>query len=395
MKYVVVVGDGMADYPMAELGEKTPLEAAHTPNMDFMASHGDGGLVRTIPPGMAPGSEVATLSILGYDPLQYYTGRAPLEAASIGVKIAPGEIGYRCNLITHEQGLVKDYSAGHITSEEARVLIEDIDQRLGTDAIRFYPGISYRHLMVIKNTGAAAQAFPPHDIMGRPVDTHLPSGPAGEVIKKLMLDSQELLAGHPVNKKRMAQGKNPATMIWLWGGGTATRLPALQEQFGVTGAVISAVDLIKGIGILAGCQIISVPGITGYLDTNYTGKAEYALRALHDVDFVFIHVEAPDEASHNGKLQDKLQAIEAVDQKVLGILLSGIKEFKDYKIMILPDHRTPLSLRTHTAEPVPFAIYSSRQKQAGPMQAFSEKAARKGTFQIEHGHTLLREFINL
>jgi 2,3-bisphosphoglycerate-independent phosphoglycerate mutase len=371
MKYVLIIGDGMADYPVPELGGKTPLEAARTPNFDFIASHGTGGLVQTIPAGMAPGSEIATLSILGCDPQRYYTGRAPLEAASMGVALRPGQIGYRCNLITHENGLVKDYSAGHITTDEAREIIRTLDECLGSEKFRFYPGVSYRHLLVVTGATTVVKGTPPHDIIGRPIADHPLSGPESDGLRALMLTSQELLAGHPVNARRRAAGKDPATMIWLWGGGTAAQLPTLAERFGLSGAVISAVDLIKGIGRLVGCAVVDVPGITGYLDTNFAGKAAYALKALEKADFVLVHVEAPDEASHNGKLADKLAAIESVDRQVVGTILAGLPRFKEYRVMVLPDHRTPLSVRTHTAEPVPFAIYDSRRERPGRMRAFS------------------------
>jgi 2,3-bisphosphoglycerate-independent phosphoglycerate mutase len=394
MKYVLIIGDGMADYPVPELGGKTPLEAAHTPNFDFIASHGTGGLVQTIPEGMAPGSEIATLAIMGYDPRRYYTGRAPLEAASMGVELRPGQIGYRCNLITHENGLIKDYSAGHITTPEARQLITTLDEKLGSDLVRFHPGISYRHLTVFNHTSIVVKGFPPHDIMGRTVADHLPAGPGSEPLRRLMLDSQKILADHPVNRQRRVAGHDPATMIWFWGGGTAAQLPTLQERFGLSGAVISAVDLIRGIGRLAGCQVVEVPGITGYLDTNFTGKAASALKTLETVDFVLVHVEAPDEASHNGKLDDKLRAIESVDQQVVGTILAGLPRFKTYRVMVMPDHRTPVSVRTHTSEPIPFAIFDSRSNGPSGMRAFSESEAAKGKWQIAEGHKLIETFLS-
>ncbi|MCK5526010.1 MAG: cofactor-independent phosphoglycerate mutase, partial [Candidatus Latescibacteria bacterium] len=300
MKYAILIGDGMADYPIDELGGKTPLEAAHTPNMDRIARHGVGGLVRTIPEGKAPGSDVANLEILGYDSMRVLTGRAPLEAASMGIELAEHEVAFRCNLITVAEDRILDYSAGHITTKEGTQLIAEIQERLGSHRVRFYPGVSYRHLMVMRDGPERIETVPPHDVMGQRPEDHLPQGDSAAFIRGLMADSVAILKEAEVNRKRIAEGKLPATQIWLWGSGKAPRLPALKDRFGVTGGVISAVDLLKGIGISAGLRVIEVPGITGYLDTNYSGKAQYALWALKKLDFVYVHVEAPDEASHNG-----------------------------------------------------------------------------------------------
>ncbi|RME65067.1 MAG: cofactor-independent phosphoglycerate mutase, partial [Nitrospirae bacterium] len=300
MKYVVIIGDGMADRPLKELGGKTPLEAAFTPNMDKLAREGLIGRVRTIPEGFPPGSDVANLSILGYDPKKYYSGRAPLEAASMGVPLEDDDVAFRCNLVTlkyNKQGtraIMEDYSAGHISSEEARQLIEAIQEALGNEKIRFYPGVSYRHLCVIKNGPEKAECVPPHDIIGREITEYLPHGEGEELLRDLMKRSVGVLKDHPVNKERISQGKNPANSIWLWGQGRKPSMPTYKEKYGLSGALVSAVDLTKGLGVYAGFEILQVPGVTGWIDTNYTGKAEASIKALERHDFVYIHVEAPD-----------------------------------------------------------------------------------------------------
>jgi 2,3-bisphosphoglycerate-independent phosphoglycerate mutase len=403
VKYVIIVGDGMADYPVESLGGRTPLMVARTPHMDWMASHGKIGLVRTVPEGFTPGSEIANLSIFGYDPVRYYTGRGPLEAASLRVKLASDDIAFRCNLVTLKfQGnktLMEDFSAGHITNEEARKIILDIDKQMGTNEIRFYAGVSYRHLMVLKN-GAAKfsnlenlRVSPPHDLIGKEISFCLPQ--MEEPVLSLMKKSQRLLKNHPVNQAREASGLPPANSIWLWGQGRSPQMIPLKERFGIDGYVISAVHLIKGIGILAGLQVMEVPGITGYVDTNYDGKAQYALEGLRKKDFVYVHVEAPDEASHMGNLRLKVEAIEAFDQKIVGTILEGMKEFKRYKVMVIPDHPTPLSVRTHTADPVPFVIYSSEGGDtSGHGKAFDEVSAAQSGIFIEKGFELIERFLN-
>src|SRR5512136_1861621 len=322
-KYVIIVGDGMADYPVESLRGKTPLMVARTPHMDWMAESGEIGLVRTVPDGFNPGSEVANLSIFGYDPVRYYTGRGPLEAASLGVKLAADDIAFRCNLVTlNFQGnniVMEDFSAGHITDEEARKVMIDLNKEMATNEIQFYAGVSYRHLMVLKN-GAAQfsnleklEIVPPHDIIGREISRFLPQ--MKEPVPTLMKESQRLLKDHPVNHAREAKGLPPANSIWLWGQGRSPQMITLKERFGLDGYVISAVHLLKGIGIYAGLEVLEVPGATGYFDTNYDGKAQYALRGLREKDFVYVHVEAPDEAGHMGDLRVKIDAIEAFDEK--------------------------------------------------------------------------------
>ena len=403
MKYVIVVGDGMADYPVESLGGKTPLMAARTPHMDWMASQGEIGLVRTIPDGFNPGSEIANLSIFGYDPVRYYTGRGPLEAASLGVELKADDIAFRCNLVTLKfdgnKILMEDFSAGHITNEEARKVIVDLNRELATDEIRFYAGVSYRHLMVMKNGAAKFSNMekleipPPHDITGKEVSPFLPQ--MKEPVLTLMKASQRVLKNHPVNHAREAKGLPPANSIWLWGQGRSPRMVTLKHRFGIDGFVISAVHLIRGIGILAGLEVLEVPGITGYLDTNYSGKGQYALRGLREKDFVYVHVEAPDEAGHMGDLRLKIEAIEAFDEKVVGPILEGMKEFKRYKILVLPDHPTPLTVKTHIADPVPFVIYSNEPEAASAHgKSFDEVTAGQSGIFIEKGFELIERFLN-
>jgi 2,3-bisphosphoglycerate-independent phosphoglycerate mutase len=401
MKYVIMVGDGMADYPVESLGRKTPLMVARTPHMDWLAKQGEIGLVRTVPDGFNPGSEIANLSIFGYNPIRYYTGRGPLEAASLGVKLGADDIAFRCNLVTlkfqRNKIVMEDFSAGHITDEEARQVIIDLNKEMATNEIRFYAGVSYRHLMVLKN-GAAKfskleklEVTPPHDLIGKEISLFLPQ--MDEPVLTLMKESQRLLKNHPVNHAREAKGLPPANSIWLWGQGRAPKMITLKERFGMDGYVISAVHLIKGIGILAGLEVLEVPGITGYFDTNYDGKARYALKGLREKDFVYVHVEAPDEAGHMGDLRLKIGAIEAFDEKIVGAILKGMKEFKRYKVLVLPDHPTPLSVRTHTADPVPYVIYSNEDGAASAHgKTFDEVSAGQSGISIDKGFELIERF---
>lgn len=402
-KYVIIVGDGMADYPVESLGGKTPLMVARTPHMDWMAESGEVGLVRTVPDGFNPGSEVANLSIFGYDPIRYYTGRGPLEAASLRVKLAADDIAFRCNLVTLKfQGndiVMEDFSAGHITDEEARKVIVDLNKEMATDEIRFYAGVSYRHLMVLKNGAAKfsnlekSEIIPPHDIIGKEISAFLPQ--MKEPVLTLMKESQQLLKNHPVNHVRETKGLPPANSIWLWGQGRSPRMITLKERFGLDGYVISAVHLIRGIGILAGLEVLEVPGATGYFDTNYDGKVQYALRGLGEKDFAYLHVEAPDEAGHMGNLRLKIEAIEAFDEKVVGALMNGMKRFEQYKVLVLPDHPTPLSVRTHTADPVPYAIYSSEgATPSAHGKKFDEVSAGQSGISIEKGFELIERFLS-
>ena len=395
MKYIILLGDGMPDYPIDELGGKTPLEYAKTPNMDFIAKNGTVGCVKTIPDGFPPGSDVSNLSILGYDPAKYYTGRAPLEAASIGVKLSPTDVAFRCNLVTlkptDSELIMEDFSAGHISTEEAKELISAIDKKLGTEEIKFYPGVSYRHLMVWKNGSNNLKLAPPHDISGKNIKSYIPQGDRANILTELMNSSQMVLSNHKINKERKNNGKNPANSIWLWGHGKAPTMPTLKERFNLTGSIIAAVDLMKGIGIYAGLTPIDVPGATGYIDTNYEGKADYALKELENKDFVYLHVEAPDEAAHNGSLKNKIKAIEDFDKRVVGRILEGIKKFKEYRILVVSDHPSPISIKTHSAENVPFAIYP--QKGGNGASNFNEKIVGNPSIKFEKGHELIEFFI--
>lgn len=403
MKYVILIGDGMSDNPIASLGGSTPLEAAATPNLDLLAGAGRFGLFASVPPGFQPGSDVANLSILGYAPAKYFTGRAPLEAASIGVKLAPADVAFRCNLVTlaEKNGatIMDDYSSGHISTEEAAGIVKTLDDDLSTEGVRFYPGTSYRHLMVWENapTGAKdVKTTPPHDISDKPVDGHLPDGPSGsgaDKLNSLMEASKDILKGHHVNRARTEAGKKPASSIWLWGQGVKPDMPTFKERFGVGGSIISAVDLMKGIGIYAGLEVLNVPGATGYIDTNYRGKAEYALSSLEKEDFVCVHVEAPDEAGHQGSLKDKLTAIEDFDREIVGRILEGLKKFEEYTVLVLNDHPTPVELKTHTSDPVPFALCTSEDIARGKGKAsFSEKTAEKTGLLVDDCKSFMEEF---
>ncbi len=398
MKYAILIGDGMADYPIAELNHRTPLTAARTPNMDFLATQGELGLARTIPEGMEPGSDVANLSIMGYNPAVYHTGRAPLEAASLGVSLGPQDVAFRCNLVTlrHEADgdiLMDDYSAGHISSSEAKELITTINQTMGNGSRRFYPGVSYRHLLVWQGGQDNWRTYPPHDLTGQSVRTYLSGDGKEKPLLEMIKSSWPLLADHAVNRLRRERGQKPATSIWLWGQGRAPQVPTLQDLYGLTGAVISAVDLMRGIGIYAGLKPILVPGATGYLDTNYAGKVEAALTALKTMDFVYLHVEAPDEAGHSGELKYKMQAIEDFDAKVVGPMLQGLKALGPHRVLLMPDHRTPLVLKTHSPEPVPFALYDSRRPRGTTPRRFNEIAAENTGLLIDRADLLLARLV--
>jgi len=395
-KYIVLVGDGMADYPIEALEMRTPLEAGRTPNMDFIAKNGELGQVKTIPDKMSPASDVANLSILGYDPKKYYSGRGPLEAANLGIELEDDDVAFRCNLITAAGDTLLDYSAGHIKSKEAEQLIRLLDRKLGTNKIRFYPGVSYRHLLLAKR-GAELKlqdlkCRPPHDISGESISKNLPKGDNADLIIKLMLDSREILSSHEINLVRVDLKENPGNMIWLWGQGKKPNMPKFMDKFGISGSVISAVDLIKGLGRILGLEVIDVPGATGYYDTNYEGKARAAIASLDRNDFVFVHVEAPDEAGHNGDLREKLTAIERFDQLIVGPMLEYCKDKTDFRILVLPDHATPVSLKTHTAEPVPFAIYGKDIVSKGFLN-YSEKEAAKSELIFKNGYQLMEYFI--
>ena len=394
-KYIVLVGDGMGDYPLETLGGKTPLEAAHTPNMDFIASNGVLGLVETVPDGMPPGSDIANMSLLGFDPKKYHTGRGPIEAASLGIKVNPEDIIFRCNLVSlveKESAIfMEDYSAGHISSEEAKKLILTLNKYLGSERFHFYPGVSYRHILVWHNGKNEFTTIPPHEIPGQEVTDYLNNLPSE--IRELVINAKKILVNHPVNQQRVKEGKKMANSIWPWGQGRMTNMPSFKERFGLKGGVISAVDLIKGIGVLAGLKVINVPGATGYFDTNYKGKVQYALDALKELDFVYVHVEAPDEAGHEGNLAEKIKAIEAFDQQVVGSVLNAAKR-ENIKVMVTMDHYTPVAVRTHIGEPVPFAIFSKRKIPAS-FRLFCERIANESGILVKPGYKLMECFLRV
>lgn len=398
MKYVVVLADGCADLPLDELDGKTPLEAAKTPYMDKFASDGALLLVKTVPDGIKPGSDVANLSVLGYDPGKCYTGRSPLEAASMGVEIRADQTAFRANLVTlsdekaYAQKTMLDYSAGEISTAESGELIKEIEKRLGESDLRFYPGVSYRHLCVWDNAPDKFDLTPPHDISGKKIAGHLPGN---ERLLAIMRKSEALLTNHPINRQRRARGKNPATSLWIWGDGKRPKLPLFYDKFHVGAAVVSAVDLIKGIAVLTGMQSISVEGATGNLDTNFAGKAKAAAQALLSggKDLVYVHIEAPDECGHHGDAPGKVKSLELIDSIVIGSLVRALEESgEDYSIMVLPDHPTPVSTRTHSSDPVPCAIYRKGDKNNGA-QAFTEKDARSFGKRFDRGWELMAFFL--
>lgn len=394
MKYLILLGDGMADYRYPELGGVTPLQYARVPNMDWLASQGIIGLVQTVPEGLPPGSDVANLSVMGYDPLINYTGRAPLEAIGMGVSLNDHDVAFRCNLVTlseeenYEDKTMVDYSAGEIESDLAAVLIKDLEVHLQRRNMKFYPGVSYRHLMVWNGGPVGTSLTPPHDITGKVIHSHLPKGEGSADLLAVMKESHKFLKSHQSNVFM----SRPANSLWFWGQGKSLSLDSFLEKFNLSGTVISAVNLIKGLGKCAGLNTIDVKGATGNINTNFTGKTLAALEAFRDgVDLVYMHIEAPDEAGHQGNMDIKVRAIEEIDSKVLGPLLSSMREFGEFKIMLLPDHATPVSEKTHTADPVPFVIYDSRTPQ-NTHTTYSEEVAAKGMF-VERGHQLVEIFI--
>lgn len=392
MKYCLVIPDGAADNPVDTLGGKTPLEAAETPNMDRIAREGAVGTVVTIPDGFPPGSDVAIMSALGYAPEKYYSGRAPLEAASMGVKLARGDWAVRCNLVTIANGVMADYSAGHITPGEAAEIVTSLNAEIGGPGVEFFAGKGYRNLLVLRGLGRfEVETTPPHDIAGEPVERHLPRGPGGEVFRGLMERSVAVLAKHPVNERRRREGRAAATSIWLWGQGQSARFPAFEKVYGVRAAVITAVDLVAGICALAGWQRIVVPGATGYYDTDYRGKGRAAAEALSEYDLVFVHVEAPDEASHNRDAAAKVAAIENVDRHVVGPLLEALAGFGPHRMLVLPDHYTLVSSAAHAGGAVPYAACGAGIA-ASRAAGFNEKEGRAGTA-FESGPSLMAAFL--
>ena len=395
MKYVIIHGDGMADWPCDELGGKTPLEAAHKPNMDLIATRGTLGLTLTIPEGMPPGSDVGTMTMMGYDPKRYHTGRAPIEAASMGIAMGPEDVVFRMNLVSlkDEAGatVMNDFTSGHITSEEAARIVADLREQLARDGIEFFNGVSYRHLMVWRNGPRTTTLTPPHDITGKSIAGHLPEGEGADRLLALMKKSQEILRSHPVNAKRRAEGKTEATSAWFWGQGTRPAVPTLKDRYGLEGSVISAVDLVNGVGRLAGLEVITVPGATGFLDTDYAAKGRYGLKSLEHKDFLLLHIEAPDEAGHMGRADLKKEAIERIDELILGPMLKGLAEMGDFRLLLQPDHATPSKLKTHSSEPVPFAIISNRSigNSGAKSRRYTEADAKATGTALTDGYRLI------
>lgn len=402
MKYVVVLYDGMADYPVPALGGKTPMMVAKKPNFDRMAKHGTVGLVRTVAPGLTPGSDVANLSVMGYDPCLYYTGRSPLEAVSMGIKLSDTDVALRCNLVTlsdeedYSEKTMVDYCAGDISSEEAAEIIKTVEEKLGNDIFAFYSGVSYRHCLVWHGGKTEiGKLTPPHDISGRKIGGYLNKNPDAAGLLELMEKSCEILKDHPVNLKRISEGKRPANAIWLWGQGSRPSLPSFEKLYGVKGSVISAVDLLKGIGICAGMNTPDVEGATGYIDTNFEGKAQKAVEELENgSDFVYIHIEAPDECGHRNEPENKVKAIELIDSRVLPIVLEALEKYDDYKVMILPDHPTPIVTGTHASDPVPFMIYHKKDEKDSGVDSINEETASKTGIFIEEGPSLMGRFLS-
>jgi len=394
MKYIVIVPDGMSDYPLDDLDGQTPLQAAETPNMDGLARAGTVGTVTTIPEDMPPGSDIANLSILGYDPTRYYSGRGPLEAVAMDINLEERDVAFRCNLITSDGKRLVDFAAGHVPTEDARQLIELIDSKLGSGTRKFFPGVSYRHLLVWADGPMDLETTPPHDVVGSPLPDVFPVGERDDAIRQMIYDSMELLDEHEINARRRGEGLNPANMIWPWGHGRRPNLPSLFSTYGLQGATISAVDLIKGIGKAAGMRHIEVPGATGYLDTDYAAKAQYAAAALHEYDFVYLHIEAPDEAGHLGDVEEKIRAIEQIDARVVSRIVAELDTLDAHRLLLLPDHATPISVRTHVADPVPFVVVPAlpghQDRRAG---GFFEEAARSTGLHVGFGHELMELFV--
>jgi 2,3-bisphosphoglycerate-independent phosphoglycerate mutase len=395
MKYVFLVPDGAADDPLPELDGKTPLQAARTPYLDALARKGRVGSVLTVPDGMYPGSDVANMSLLGYPPAKFYTGRGPLEAAALEVPLGDRDVAYRCSLVSTDGETMLDYSSGHIATEDARQIMELVQSKFGSRRFTFYPGVQYRHILRWTNGALDVKTTPPHDIQGKPLTPYLPVGDGEDALRGLIFDSLDLLDDHPINRRRRDEGKPPANTLWPWGQGRATVLPSFFSVRGKTGAVITAVDLLRGLGRAAGMKVIEVPGATGYIDTNYRGKAEYGLAALDaGADFLFLHVEAPDESGHEGNIDHKIQSIEDIDRQVVGPLLDGFKQRgQRFRLLVAPDHATPIALRTHRSGPVPFLLYDST-REGDSILPYDERALEDTRFIVEEGHRLIDLLLN-
>lgn len=402
MKYVVVLCDGCADYPLEELGGKTPMGVSVTPNMDKLAKSATLGLCKTVADDLKPGSDVANLSVLGYDPHVYYAGRSPLEAGSIGIDMKPTDVSFRCNLVTlsdeqdYKDKTIIDYCGGDISTEEAKILIDYLAENFNDEEFQLYSGVSYRHCLIWNNgTLDIGTLTPPHDITGKKITEYIPTHPNTKKLYDMMVKSYNLLKDHPVNKARVAKGLRPANSMWLWGEGVRKELMPFKEKYGLKGSVVSAVDLLKGIGKFAQMNVVNVDGATGYIDTNFEGKANAAIKELENgQDFVYIHLEAPDECGHRYEIKNKVLALEYIDKRVLDIVLKGLEQFDDYKILIMPDHPTPLSIKTHTNDPVPFLMYHKNGEVKGDSE-FTEETAKKTGLFIEKGYKIMQKFIEL
>ena len=401
-KYVVVLYDGMADYPVPALNGKTPMMCAKKPNMDFLAQRGEVGLIRTVAEGLKPGSDVANMSVMGFDPRKFYTGRSPLEAASIGIDMKMSDVSLRTNLVTlseddlpYEEKTIEDYCADDISTEEAKILIEYIQEKLGNDVFTFYPGVSYRHCLIWDNgTTDLGKMTPPHDITGKVITEHLSKSENAKPLIELMKKSYDLLKDHPVNIERKKRGKRPANSIWLWGEGTRPAYDSFESIYGKKGGVVSAVDLLKGLGFCAKMEVAEVEGATGYIDTNFEGKAKAALELLESgCDLVYVHFEAPDECGHRNEPENKVRSIEMIDERVLPVLFDGLKKYDDWKMLILPDHPTPIVTRTHASDPVPYLIYHKNDEKNSGVESIDEESAKQTGIFIDFGPSLMGKFL--
>ena len=391
-KYAIIIPDGAADEPLEQFDNKTVLEAARIPNMDKVSTLGRQGLVRTVPVDMEPGSDVAQMSLLGYDPQRYYTGRAPIEAVARNIKLSLDDWVFRCNLITIADGKMADHSAGHISTAEAGKLIKELDEQLGNEQIRFHTGVSYRHLVVFKKLNFDVKTYPPHDHIGTAIEKMLPRGKGAELLVDLMARSQQLFTNHDINKVRKDLGENQVSSIWLWGQGKRAQMERFQKRFGLKGVAITAVDLVKGLSKLIGFDLIDVPGATGFIDTNYQGKASAAIKAIEEYDIVFVHIEAPDEASHSGNAEMKKKAVEQIDKYIVGPVFEALQGYESWRILVMPDHPTPVRNCAHSPEPVPFAMAGDNI--SGILHTtFSEANAAKSGFRIDNGFELMEYFL--
>ena len=400
MKTLVLLCDGMADYPVKELGEKTPMGASVTPNMDKLAKKSYMGLVKTVADNMKPGSDVANLAVLGYDPQVYYSGRSPLEAGSIGIDMKPTDVSFRCNLVTlsdednYADKTILDYCADDISTAEAKEIVKTLAEHFNNDEFQLYAGVSYRHCLIWNNgTTDVGTLTPPHDITGKPIKDYIPSHTNAKKLYDMMVESYDILKDHPVNKAREAKGLRPANSMWLWGEGTRKALMPFEEKYGLKGSIISAVDLLKGIGKFSGMNVVDVEGATGYIDTNFEGKANAAIKEFKNgQDFVYVHVEAPDECGHRYEIENKKKSLELIDEKILGPVLNALEEYDDYKVLIMPDHATPLELRTHTNDPIPFLMYHKKGEVEGKDE-FTEQTCKDTGVYIEDGHNILSKLL--